>query len=106
MADTVEQLRRDIDNGQSRDKVAYADPTSNPLGSDDEAGGTPNTPERIALARRTELARSDSPAAETPDERGRPVSGNPLLSGERWVWWLFGALVLVAVVLALWMGMR
>jgi hypothetical protein len=33
----VEQLRRAIDSGETRDKIAVTDPAAAPLGSDDEA---------------------------------------------------------------------
>lgn len=64
---TVAQLKADIDSGRTGDKVASADPGLSPLGTDDEAAGRPNSPERIALARRTEakagLSDSEAPAA-------------------------------------------
>jgi len=40
---TVERLRRDIDLGKTRDKVPFPDPAAAPLGTDDEAAGTPVT---------------------------------------------------------------
>jgi len=51
---TVMQLKGDIDSGATGDKVGVFDPGLSPLGTDDEAAGTPPTPERIALARRFE----------------------------------------------------
>src|SRR3954453_22785310 len=52
--DTLEQLRADIDNGRTGDKVSGPDPAMAPLGTDDEAAGTPPSPASIALARRLE----------------------------------------------------
>jgi hypothetical protein len=49
---TVEQLRSGIDRGRARDKVSGFDPAAVPLGADDEAGGTPVTPDRVELAQR------------------------------------------------------
>ena len=52
--DTVAQLKADIDAGRTGDKVASGDHGLSPLGTDDEAGGDPLTPEQISLARRQE----------------------------------------------------
>ncbi len=38
---TVEQLRNDIDRGRTGDKVEGVDPAAAPLGTDEEAAGTP-----------------------------------------------------------------
>lgn len=43
---TVDRLRSDIDEGRTGDKVRYPDPAAAPLGSDDEAAGTPPTEEQ------------------------------------------------------------
>lgn len=40
---TVERLRADIDSGRTGEKVRYPDPAAAPLGSDEEAAGTPAT---------------------------------------------------------------
>jgi hypothetical protein len=53
---TVEQLRADVDRGRAGDKVAWPDPAAAPLGSDDEAAGTPASPAAVALARDTQGA--------------------------------------------------
>jgi hypothetical protein len=42
---TVEQLRADIDEGRTGEKVRYPDPAAAPLGSDDEAAGMSPTAE-------------------------------------------------------------
>jgi hypothetical protein len=54
---STEQLRRDIDSGRTGDKVDWPDPAMAPLGTDDEAAGTPPSRERVRLARRQELSR-------------------------------------------------
>ena len=41
---TVERLRRDIDAGRTGDKSPGSDPAAAPLGTDDEAAGTPVAP--------------------------------------------------------------
>lgn len=56
MAETVDQLRDDIDRGLAADKVAVVDPAAAPLGTDDEAAGRPASRRRIGLAWRNEVA--------------------------------------------------
>jgi hypothetical protein len=51
---TPDQLRRDIDRGRSGDKIDWPDPASAPLGTDEEAAGTPLTPDRVDAARQFE----------------------------------------------------
>jgi hypothetical protein len=50
----VAQLRADIDSGRTGDKVAAIDHAVAPLGTDEEAAGTPVPPHIIAKARRLE----------------------------------------------------
>jgi hypothetical protein len=50
VAGNVEQLRRAIDSGERRDKVAMTDPAMAPLGSDDEAAA-PHDEEGLRVAR-------------------------------------------------------
>jgi hypothetical protein len=63
--DTIEQLRADIDSGRTGDKVSAPDPAMAPLGTDDEAAGTPPSPAAIALTRRLENSRAPQPAPRT-----------------------------------------
>jgi len=51
---TADQLRRDIDRGRTGDKVSWPDPASAPLGTDEEAAGTPLAPGDVDAARRVE----------------------------------------------------
>lgn len=51
---TAAQLRADIDSGRTGDKVAAIDHAVAPLGTDEEAAGTPVPPHVIAEARRLE----------------------------------------------------
>ncbi|MGH1592234.1 hypothetical protein ACRBEV_32450 [Methylobacterium phyllosphaerae] len=53
---TSAQLKGDIDSGRTGDKVRHGDVGAAPLGTCDEAGGTPPTPQRIKLARANEAA--------------------------------------------------
>jgi hypothetical protein len=55
---TVEQLRNDIDHGRACDKVDAPDPSVAPLGSDEEAAGTPPDPAAVEAARTLEMSRS------------------------------------------------
>jgi hypothetical protein len=48
-------LREDLDAGRGRDKVPFPDPAAAPLGTDDEAAGTPVTEEQLRMARRHEI---------------------------------------------------
>ncbi|WP_374469248.1 hypothetical protein [Phenylobacterium sp.] len=67
---TTAQLRDDIQSGRTGDKVAGFDPAASPLGTDDEAAGTPPSPEVVDHARRQERVgrpTSASSNAATPD---------------------------------------
>lgn len=47
-------LKKDIDQGLTGDKVSYPDPAASPLGTDDEAAGTPVTQTQLDMARQAE----------------------------------------------------
>jgi len=51
---TTAQLKGDINSGRTGDKNEVFDPGLSPLGTDEEAGGTPLRPEQVDLARRQE----------------------------------------------------
>ncbi len=53
-APTSAQLKGDIDSGKTGDKNPVLDPAMAPLGTDDEAAGTPPSASRIKLARKYE----------------------------------------------------
>jgi|SRR5947209_6712288 len=55
---TTDRLRDEIDSGRTGDKVAASDPAAAPLGTDDEAGGTPPNRDAVVLARRHEVPRA------------------------------------------------
>lgn len=59
-AQTAARLRADLDAGEGRDKVAYPDPAAAPLGTDDEAAGTPVSPEQVRMARENERRYDDA----------------------------------------------
>jgi hypothetical protein len=52
---TTAQLRDAIDRGRTGSKVPYEDPAAAPLGTDEEAAGTPPGPEAIRIAMRSEV---------------------------------------------------
>lgn len=60
---TSAQLKGDIDSGRTGDKIPHVDVGAAPLGTCDEAGGTPPTPQRVRLARLTERAPSEKAAS-------------------------------------------
>jgi len=101
--ENTDQLRSDIDHGRTGDKVAFRDPAAAPLGADDEAAGTPPSPEMVAEARKLEgttsglahgLARGASEAVSVgPSDRSRIGRGFILV--------IAAMLGLVAVALAL-----
>ena len=82
---TTEQLRHDIDQGRTGDKVRFPDPAAAPLGTDEEAAGTPIDPQVIAQTRDAE-ARMARPTDAQRSAEGR-VSDV--------LWWV--AMVAVAV---------
>jgi hypothetical protein len=59
------RLRADIDGGRTRDKVNVTDPAAAPLGTDEEAAGTPPSPEELALAR------ANAPREDVPTDVNR-----------------------------------
>jgi hypothetical protein len=58
---TVSQLRDDIDSGRTGDKIDWPDPAAVPLGTDEEAAGTPPDPSAVEMARTLELSRPNKP---------------------------------------------
>ena len=72
-AETTAELKADIDAGRTGDKVDELDLAAVPLGTDDEAAGTPASQARIEIARATERP----PGPQAPSDA--PVYG-------RWVW--------------------
>lgn len=58
---SVQRLRFDIDSGRTGEKVDWPDPAAAPLGTDDEAAGTPVRSSLGAAVHRTEIAAPDVP---------------------------------------------
>ncbi len=78
MPPTTQQLKTDIDSGKTGDKVVEGfDLGLSTLGTDDEAAGSPNTPEQVALARALEKRDAPKPPAEQSAKISTP--GMPVL---------------------------
>jgi len=93
MPPTTQQLKADIDTGKTGDKVVEGfDLGLSTLGTDDEAAGSPNTPEQVALARALEKRDAPKPPAEQSANVSRP--GRPVL------WIVIGVFAAVLAVLA------
>jgi hypothetical protein len=85
---SAERLRHDIDTGRTGDKVSWPDPAAAPLGTDEEAAGTPLHATLVETAR----------AEETRRPHGDPHSKR---SGVGFAWWL-GVFALLAGALVGW----
>ncbi len=66
---TTDQLRNDIDQGRTGDKVRFPDPAAAPLGTDDEAAGHGPGTETVAEVRRDERAKGDRTRPDAPQLR-------------------------------------
>jgi len=86
---TAEQLRSDIDSGRTGDKVPAPDPAAAPLGTDEEAAGTPIPSEAIAASRAQEIV---APAQAAQSRRGLGAS-----------WVLIAFVALAAAALLAWL---
>jgi hypothetical protein len=84
---TVEQLRADVDRGRTGDKIDFPDPAAAPLGTDEEAAGTPIDGRLVAQVRQAEGAASK-----------RVVRNRGL--GAAWI--LIGFIAVVATGIATW----
>jgi hypothetical protein len=95
---TSDRLRHDIDRGHASDKVSFPDPAMAPLGTDDEAGGTPPTPERIELARDQELNRPVASAPRSEGPSAEPPAGTNDAGSLKFAWVGLGIAVIVVLV--------
>lgn len=84
---TADQLRVAIDSGRGGDKVDAVDPAAAPLGTDDEAAGTPPTRLAVATAAHHEI-------------NSRPSETKKRASGVAAVWWLIGVFVVMGAGIA------
>jgi len=63
---TTDRIRADISGERARDKVNFPDPSAAPLGTDDEAAGTPPTMQQ----RRMEDEQRPNPEPPPPPSQG------------------------------------
>ena len=99
MPQPTQQLKADIDSGKTGDKTPEGfDLGLSPLGTDDEAAGTPNTAQQIAAARA--LERADAPRPPPEQSAYETRSARPA------VWIVVGAFVALLAVIgaAVWLG--
>lgn len=89
---TAAQLRHEIDRGAGADKVSYPDPAAAPLGTDDEAAGTPPTPEQLGTA-----AGEERRVLPEPPRRSDPL--NP--TRKNWLIWAAGAVIVLLLLIGL-----
>ena len=75
---TTDALRSAIDGGAGGDKNPVLDPSMSPLGTDDEAAGTTNTPEQVRMAAAQEIRPG---VAHSPDERRPTMDGGMIAIG-------------------------
>ena len=68
---TTAKLRHDIDRGRGGDKVDAIDPAAAPLGTDDEAAGTPPSKEAVQIAYNHEIG--SRPTSEGKADGAVPV---------------------------------
>lgn len=66
-ADHPEKLRTALDRGAGRDKVSGTDPAAAPLGTDEEAAGTPVPGEAVNIALENEVRGPARPPREGPE---------------------------------------
>ena len=82
--ENTDQLRIAIDQGRSREKVDAPDPAAAPLGTDDEAGGSPDSAGQVRLAAAQEV-------------RAWPGAERQRRFGLGSAWWLIGFSVFMSL---------
>jgi hypothetical protein len=85
-ARNASHLRLAIDSGATADKVPAADPAAAPLGTDDEAAGTPPTRRQVERSLRQEV----SPASTRPSPD----------RGGLWLWTAAAVLLIIVAAVA------
>ena len=75
----VAQLKGDINSGATGDKIPHVDVGAAMLGTCEEAGGAPPTPQQVKLARQNEAASEQVRAAADP--HGKRTWTLPLYGG-------------------------
>ena len=67
-ARNVDQLRHEIDSGNTGDKVKALEPAAAPLGTDEEAAGTPISAEAVTIAYRAEVSHPEHDRTANPSK--------------------------------------
>jgi hypothetical protein len=99
---TAAALRQALAHGQGGDKVNFSDPAAAPLGTDDEAAGTPPTQEQIRMAAAAELGPLRPKAA--PQSRRTPADRAGHRFPGRLALWLTAMIVAVILVVLMLLG--
>jgi hypothetical protein len=86
-----------IDRGADGDKVPGFDPGAAPLGTDEEAAGTPYIPDSMVAARRGPSPRP--PAGQTPAP-GHSIAPDADPTKPRGHWGLAAAMLAIAIIVA------
>ncbi len=104
-APTTDRLRHEIDQGRGN-KAPFPDPAASPLGTDDEAAGTPPSAEAIRTASVHELKPGQARSTRNTDERGRSPEGEEtkIAGGMRSLVIFVLAVCALAVVAFVWVG--
>lgn len=96
-------LRGAIDRGMSGDKAAFPNPAAAPLGTDDEAAGTPNSREQVARSLAAEVggrpADHETHAAAKLATAATASLGSPVPAGGGRRTRLAGLLAIVVLIL-------
>ncbi|MEQ3749229.1 MAG: hypothetical protein ABNH26_07605 [Celeribacter sp.] len=93
------QLRDEIDRGGAGDKVAFSDPSAAPLGTDDEAAGTPPSRGQVSEAAKHETRREEpKPGKPTAQELQGPEHGKLMKSLPQPVIWVIVGIGVVIVI--------
>lgn len=79
------QVRGDIQRGLTGDKRNGFDPAMAPMESDDEAAGTPMTPEQIELARTDQVQGAPDQSAPEYSNAMRPPTPSANPRPQRWI---------------------
>jgi hypothetical protein len=93
---TSDQIRTSISRGATGDKVDYPDPAAAPLGTDEEAAGTPLGPEALSQAQEYERRAGLDDINRTASHRSQPGTQAMI-----WIWGMLGVVVIIGLLLVL-----
>ena len=79
---TTARLRHEIDSGRTGDKIANIDPAAAPLGTDEEAAGTPPSREAVRVAMAHEVKRPR--ASQQQHDHGAGITSPHQPDGLAW----------------------